>query len=85
LDYSEPYAGRLAGNIRRPFGNQSHLESFSVVLTMPDSGCQRSLNYRQTRQDGIVYILKSSPTLVIGCGEIELNPGRLDLRPKARV
>ena len=74
-NYPEPFAGRVAGRIKRPLGDLFGLSNFGVNLTTLEPGAQSALLHRHSRQDEFVYILEGEPVLVTETGETALRPG----------
>lgn len=74
-NYPEPFAGRVAGRIKRPLGDLFGLKNFGVNLTTLTPGAASALLHRHSRQDEFIYILEGHPTLVTEGGETALRPG----------
>jgi uncharacterized cupin superfamily protein len=74
-NYPEPFASRVAGREKRQLGDVFGLKNFGVNLTRLAPGAASALRHAHTRQDEFVYILKGSPVLITGMGEMTLTEG----------
>jgi uncharacterized cupin superfamily protein len=74
-NYPEPFASRVAGREKRQLGDVFGLTNFGVNLTRLAPGAASALRHAHTRQDEFVYILKGTPVLITGTGEITLSEG----------
>jgi uncharacterized cupin superfamily protein len=73
--YPKPFAGRVAGRLKRPLGDLFGLKNFGVNLTRLEPGAETALRHHHSRQDELVYVLEGNPILITGAGEFELEPG----------
>ncbi len=74
-NYPEPFASRMAGRVKRAWGNAFELSTFGVNLTQLAPGAASALRHAHTSQDEFVYILSGEPTLITDEGETQLSPG----------
>lgn len=74
-NYPEPFASRMAGRVKQPFGDLFGLKNFGVNLTRIAPGAVSALQHAHSHQDEFIYILEGQPTLVTESGETLLCPG----------
>ncbi len=74
-NYPEPFASRLVGREKRPFGEVFGLTNFGVNLTTLKPGGVSALRHWHTRQDEFIYVLEGHPILMTDSGEAHLSPG----------
>ena len=73
--YPEPFAGRVAGRVRRRVGDALGLKNFGVNLTLIEPGAQSALRHWHARQDEFIYLLEGELVLVTEAGEQVLTQG----------
>jgi len=74
-NYPEPFAGRVAGRVKRTLGDLFGLKNFGVNLTRLAPGAASSLHHRHSRQDEFIYVVEGTPTLFTDNGEMQLSAG----------
>jgi uncharacterized cupin superfamily protein len=74
-NYPAPFAGKVAGRVKRPLGDQFRLRNFGVNLTTLAPGGHSALHHRHSLQDEFVYVLEGEVTLVTDDGATPLRPG----------
>jgi uncharacterized cupin superfamily protein len=74
-NYPEPFAARVAGREKRQLGDVFGLTNFGVNLTRLAPGAASALRHAHTHQDEFVYIVKGTPVLITGAGEVALTEG----------
>jgi uncharacterized cupin superfamily protein len=73
--YPAPFAGRVAGRLKRALGDVFGLKNFGVNLTRLDPGAMSALMHRHAVQDEFVYVIEGELTLVTPGAEVVLTPG----------
>lgn len=73
--YPEPFAGRMAGRIKRRLGDVFGLSNFGVNLTTLAPGGSSALRHAHSRQDEFIYVVAGHPTLHTDAGMEQLGPG----------
>jgi uncharacterized cupin superfamily protein len=73
--YPAPYASLVEGRLKRKLGEYFELTNFGVNLTHLSPGAVSALAHSHSKQDEFIFVLKGTPTLVLGEDEFTLNPG----------
>ena len=73
--YPEPFATRMEGRLKHPFGDLFGLGNFGVNLTRLLPGAVSSLRHAHSKQDEFIYTLEGCPTLHTDEGHTLLRPG----------
>jgi uncharacterized cupin superfamily protein len=73
--YPPPFAGRVAGRVKRPLGDLFGLRNFGVNLTTLLPGAASALHHVHSLQDEFIYVVAGEPTLITDSGETRLCPG----------
>jgi uncharacterized cupin superfamily protein len=75
IDFPEPYAAMIKGQIRRPLGDMFGVKNFGINLTTLLPGAVSSLHHQHSHQDEMVYILEGEVTLFTDDSETILRAG----------
>ncbi|MCP1336187.1 cupin domain-containing protein [Futiania mangrovi] len=73
--YPAPFAGTVAGRMRKRLGNAVGLDQFGVNLTRLEPGAASALRHWHEREDEFVYVLDGELVLVEDGGETVLRAG----------
>lgn len=73
--YPAPFASRVAGRIKRKLGDHFGLTRFGVNLTELAPGAISAFAHHHSLQDEFIYVLRGTPTLLLGKREYLLKPG----------
>lgn len=73
--YPEPFASRMQGRTKRKLGDHFGLTNFGINLTTLAPGAISALLHYHSVQDEFIYVLKGSPTLILGNDEFLLKEG----------
>jgi uncharacterized cupin superfamily protein len=74
-NHLEPFASRMSGRHKHPFGDLFGLANFGVNLTRLEPGTVSALRHAHTEQDEVIYILQGRPTPHTADGLTHLTPG----------
>ena len=73
--YPAPFAGIVAGRIKRRLGEHFGLTHYGVNLTQLLPGAASALLHSHCLEDELVYIVAGTPVLIIDREEFPLKPG----------
>ena len=73
--YPAPFAGVVAGRIKRRLGDHFGLSHFGVNLTQLAPGAASALLHHHSREDELIYVVAGTATLIIDAEEFTLQAG----------
>ncbi len=74
-NYPAPFAGVVAGRVKRRLGDHFGLTRYGVNLTQLAPGAASALLHSHTHEDELVYILSGTAVLIIDTTEFTMNAG----------
>jgi uncharacterized cupin superfamily protein len=73
--YPAPFAGVVAGRVKRRLGEHFGLSHYGVNLTQLAPGAASALLHSHLLEDEFVYVVYGTPVLMIDAMEFPLKPG----------